>query len=615
MSFLYPLGLLGLLAVPVLIVIYIIKNKYTEQIVPATYLWRLSERFLKRRNPVNRITGIISLVLQILAVVFLSFAVAHPVFTLPGAARDYCFILDGSGSMNLQTDGVSRLDAGKAEIRSRIGNAASGSSFTLVYTGSTTSVVYERTTDKEQALKLLDGVSPEYCATGFADALNAAQGYFDENPSVQTVLVTDKAYESGENVEIVNVSKGEINYSVADADYKILGGNLIVTGNAYSYVGNASLELALYLDDASEPVARMTVEATEGVAAPFELSCPYAEFSGLCVKLLDPDALALDNECRLYPLREESSLDTLIVSDTEFFFMQAALASFGNVSVDVVKPSEFRDQSGYGLYIFDSCMPSSLPRDGAVWFFNPDGNVENAGFTVQSDVESSVSLRLEYNQSTATRVVSLQKNLLKEEICVSRYVKCGLYRDFATVLFCENNPAVFAGSNVYGNREVVFAFDVHDSDLALRSDFVVLTRNLLDFTFPALVDASAYYCGDVMTVNVPANCESVRVDSPLGHSVYLETGSAVAEYELTEEGVYTVTVLSGNTERKVNVFSALPLSERIPYVAEQSFVLYGEAENAYRDGRYEDLLILFIVLAVIFIADWMVYCYEQYQLR
>ena len=68
MSFQYPLGLLGLIGIPILILIYIIKSKYTEQTVSATYLWTLSERFLKRKKKDNKITGIISLILQILAI-------------------------------------------------------------------------------------------------------------------------------------------------------------------------------------------------------------------------------------------------------------------------------------------------------------------------------------------------------------------------------------------------------------------------------------------------------------------------------------------------------------------------------------------------------------------
>ena len=50
MTFLYPLGLLGLIGIPILIIIYIIKQKYTEQTVSSTYIWTLSEKFLKRRK-------------------------------------------------------------------------------------------------------------------------------------------------------------------------------------------------------------------------------------------------------------------------------------------------------------------------------------------------------------------------------------------------------------------------------------------------------------------------------------------------------------------------------------------------------------------------------------
>ena len=48
MSFSYPLGFLILLFIPVLIILYILKNKFTEQTVSSTFLWKLSEKFLKR---------------------------------------------------------------------------------------------------------------------------------------------------------------------------------------------------------------------------------------------------------------------------------------------------------------------------------------------------------------------------------------------------------------------------------------------------------------------------------------------------------------------------------------------------------------------------------------
>jgi len=43
--------------------------------------------------------------------------------------------------------------------------------------------------------------------------------------------------------------------------------------------------------------------------------------------------------------------------------------------------------------------------------------------------------------------------------------------------------------------------------------------------------------------------------------------------------------------------------------------LQGEATASGLDGEFDPLIILLVCLIVIFAADWMVYCYEKYQLR
>ena len=45
-----PLGLIALIGIPILILGYIIRSKYAEQTVQSTFLWTLSERFIKRRE-------------------------------------------------------------------------------------------------------------------------------------------------------------------------------------------------------------------------------------------------------------------------------------------------------------------------------------------------------------------------------------------------------------------------------------------------------------------------------------------------------------------------------------------------------------------------------------
>ena len=134
MSFLFPLGLLGLIGIPIIIIIYIIKNRYTEQTVSSTYIWTLSERFLKNKRPISKLKGLISLLLQLAAVLFISIAVAHPVFKVKNAAKDYCFILDASGSMALDTGNGTRLDVGKQEI-AKIINDSTGNLLALCLYG------------------------------------------------------------------------------------------------------------------------------------------------------------------------------------------------------------------------------------------------------------------------------------------------------------------------------------------------------------------------------------------------------------------------------------------------------------------------------------------------
>ena len=66
MKFLNPAGLWLLLGVPVLILIYLIKSRHTDLPVSSTYLWRLSERFRKKRLPVQRFRNILLFLLQLL---------------------------------------------------------------------------------------------------------------------------------------------------------------------------------------------------------------------------------------------------------------------------------------------------------------------------------------------------------------------------------------------------------------------------------------------------------------------------------------------------------------------------------------------------------------------
>ncbi len=140
------------------------------------------------------------------------------------------------------------------------------------------------------------------------------------------------------------------------------------------------------------------------------------------------------------------------------------------------------------------------------------------------------------------------------------------------------------------------------------ANFLIVMNNLLNYTFPNVLDKTAYDCGEMLTVHADKG-GSVTVNSPSGSVSYIDG------LRLTEVGVYTITVRSGGTEKVYNIYSAFPEEERFTTVQETSLKITGEASAQKRDGTFSQVWMWFIILAVLVAADWGVYCYEQYQLR
>ncbi len=626
MSFLYPLGLLGLIGVPVLIIIYIIKNKYTEQTVASTYLWTLSERFLKRKNPINKIAGIISLILQILAVVFLSFGVAHPVFTLPGMANRYTIILDCSGSMRTEQSGSTRFDIAKDRITDLVTSTAEGSAYILICAGDATTV-YDETTDKDRVLSVLNDASAGYASASLDTALTSAQSIFDENSSTITYLYTDKSYQSNNNVEVVNFSAGESNYALGNIQHSVEGG-LEISGTVISYEDDATLNVRLTVyrgddrDIETEELICARLEEEE-----FSFSFDYYTFDSFTVEIVQTDSQPLDNAVTVYNTVSENSYSTLVVSDDPIFIV-SMLESTGYATADILSTEEYSVRyatdsaspsypEGYGLYIYESFNPQVLPRDGTVWLFGLDTNLSDASFSVQNEVTLESYDSLTFARQTNTTLTSILEGVdtTGYRYNVKKYIKCSPYRNYTTIATCQSNPVIFATQTAYGNREVVFATTFGDSDMALNFNFLILFRNLLTYSFPSAVENTLYACGENAVVNIVGNPESIAVESPSGDVTYLSVSGVQSQFLLTEVGTYTLTVGNADSRREYRIFSMLPESESVITVTEYAFSLAGEQSHDGYDGVYDDLIILFVLLALVLIADWGVYCYEQYQLR
>ena len=96
--------------------------------------------------------------------------------------------------MNYETDGISRMDKGIFELESIITESKNGSTYTLIYVGDSSKVIYESLSNKNKAIELLNRLEPTGVTISLDGIINHVQKYFNENKSLETYFVTDKNY-------------------------------------------------------------------------------------------------------------------------------------------------------------------------------------------------------------------------------------------------------------------------------------------------------------------------------------------------------------------------------------------------------------------------------------
>lgn len=630
MSFYFPLGLLGLIGIPILIIIFLIKSKYTEQTIASTYLWELSERFLKKRKPISKLTGIITLILQILVVTCASLLIAHPVFTLPDSANDFYFILDGSASMNMTDGSATRFERAQSEINRIIDDSRSGSSYTLIFASDATNVSFESVKDRDQAKIYVNALSAGWNATDCSSAMTLAQEYFDRNPSAEIYLVTDKAYET-ENMTLLNVSSGEQNYAFLSYGYSLTALGVESTGEIVSYSADRDLAVELYYiaEMGEEPVkmAETKVSATAGEPCAFTVSAEGKGFAALELRISDGDALAEDNSVFLYDEAKTQQRQVLIVNGAKDMpYIYNAMVDIGRATVKVVEGAKYTPETanGYGMYIFNGYVPAELPKNAAIWLIDAiDGTGKGAGISFRdyeeprdSEGENSYFTPT-YTKSTTAQAKLFTKDLIKRDVAVRKYAKYGVPRSYTTVLSNGSDPLVAAGLNENNDRQVVFAFRIGDSNFGLTDDFLILVKNLMDYSFPSVIEDTVYNCGDVMNINVVSGCEEIIVTMPSQNTTTLDTqDSDICELQLSETGTYKLEVkIAGNaTNTVLYAYACVPEAESRNEDGGE-LKISGTKEYNFSDGYYDELLAFFIAIALLLLAEWGVYCYEQYQLR
>src|SRR6059036_4188497 len=195
MSFLSPLAFaLVTLTLP-LVLLYFLKVRRRERRVPSLFLWDPSLRDREASAFFQRLQRDPLLILQILALVALSLALARPAVTLMGdGARKVVVVLDTSASMKARDVSPSRFDVARAEATQLVGRLSAGAEVMVIETGVQPKVAAALGRDRQRALAAIGQAQARDLPNRLVEAVRAARALVGADPRAEIHVFTDGAF-------------------------------------------------------------------------------------------------------------------------------------------------------------------------------------------------------------------------------------------------------------------------------------------------------------------------------------------------------------------------------------------------------------------------------------
>jgi len=143
------LAFLGL--IPIVVLLYILKLRRTEIVIPSTMLWLKSLQDVTANAPFQRLRKNLLLLLQILVLLALVFALSRPFVKAEGMrGSNVAVIIDRSASMQTREDGGTRLDLAKEAALEMVDNLRGGDRMMVVTFENSADVLLELTDDRRR---------------------------------------------------------------------------------------------------------------------------------------------------------------------------------------------------------------------------------------------------------------------------------------------------------------------------------------------------------------------------------------------------------------------------------------------------------------------------------
>ena len=562
MPFATPLALLGLLFVPAVIAMYLLRLRRTETVVPSTLLWRRLAADVEANAPWQKLRRSLLFLLQLLLVLMLAFLASRPFVERPaGLARDLILIVDTSASMSATDVLPDRLAAAKEAAIMALKDLPSGGKVSVIEAGRTARIVATGTNDLGRVRQAIGSIRPSVGRGDLGDALALAQQLAIQSGDAEVLVATDAALAVPPTTRVdapirvlrVGDAKGSRNQAIVALAVRAAGSG--TTRSLFVSLANLDLEsatrrLEIHGDDRLLESRTITIDAQQRADAIID-DIPDG-VTILEVRLVAgddpagvgrPDLLAADDRAwAVVPPTRERNI--LVVGEGDPY-LETALSYLPHARLFGLKPAEYpagavrRDGTAWDLIIFEGFVPATLPATPILAIAPPKtsglgevtGTLKNPGIATLGTDEPI----LRYVDLTTTHIAEAKQLILP---AWARSVIPGP----------KGAPLLYSGVRA-GLPTAVLAFEPRQSDLPLQVAFPILLANLTgELLGGSAAPAAAIKPGEPVVLSIPSGMAGLHVVAPDGRAVDLLPGSAggpSVTYTQTDQlGVYVATPIA-----------------------------------------------------------------------
>ncbi|MCX4305833.1 MAG: VWA domain-containing protein [Acetatifactor sp.] len=535
---LWPLALLS--AIPVVIILYLLKPRGKDYRISSNLLWDKLFRNMQSKTFLEKFIHNLLMYLQILILVVLILALMSPYLNREGRSRgNVILVFDTSGSMQHDAgEGRTRLEEALTEARDII--ASSEETAFSVVTGDCTGAsllavgVRDKTSLSEtlDSIVCCDGEGSLQAAESIVETLRGAEETGEDGKGAEVIVFTDgigasyamsfsdyfdaRVYVMGEAVD--NVSNNFLSYVDADAgtDEKKAeasaipedepGERTVVCASGITNYGDvqASMEVSLYEGERLVEIRQLTLEAGE------TRLCFFDEFSWRGEPLRseigsvrfagkkEGDSLAADNVAYAIP-EQTSSLDAVLIGNGNTYIEKAYQAATGQSLPRAETTAGLQEEQVIRIYDAGTEPEAGDLADGLMFGGgNAVSTVTKVLLTVSScDLTAGLSaFSIGVNETAVYEIPDWGTGFLwAGEQCAGYYG--------------EQN----------GKKTVVVGFDLRESDFPLKAEFPVFLSNVLHYLGDtSLLANHVYAVGDRVVFHPQADFDVNTLQAETGQA-------------------------------------------------------------------------------------------------